>query len=86
MSCGCKKTIVHKGGGEFSLDGGLTWTSAGGQVLMFENQMVLHSDGQLYQGSNWGFDQVSPYREEEETLDICWRVWVTNTNTGSQPQ
>ena len=40
--------IVEKGGGEFSLDGGLTWKSAGGQGLMFEKQMVLHSDGQLY--------------------------------------
>ena len=74
------------GGGEFSLDGGATWVTAGDQGLVFESQMILHTDGQLYQGGNVGFEQVVPYTEDgQDSQDLCWRVWVINTVTGSEP-
>ena len=67
----------------FSLDGGQTWESKGNHGLQFEAQMIMHSDGQLYQGLNWGFDLEMSL--ESPVSDICWKIWTTNTMSGSEP-
>ena len=67
----------------FSLDGGQTWESKGNHGLQFEAQMIMHSDGQLYQGLNWGFDLEMSL--ESQVSDICWKIWTTNTMSGSEP-
>ena len=43
----------------------------------------MHSDGQLYQGLNWGFDLEMSL--ESPVGDICWKIWTTNTMSASEP-
>jgi len=70
-------THVLIGGGSYSFDHGQSWHSEGTSVY-YEQHIDLSGD-RYYQAWQFDWDRVS--KDSSFSAEVCYKVWLTNTNT-----
>lgn len=72
-------------GGEYSWDGGVTWSGAGA-VAFYEQHIDLKDEtpevvGGYYQALQFDVDIISENGFSDEPTEVCFRIWVQDSST-----